>query len=184
MSRAFVKEQDDAPEDLTERPVSASPNVVTARGLRLIDGEIEVLRRSLAQAQDDADKAAIARASRDLRYWMQRRATAQVFDAAGYAGAGWLRPRPPPSCAKTGAGSGWRSSARTKPVRAEGRIAYTSPMARALLGRAVGELVEIPGGEAEIVAARTDPPGRVRGRCCCGCRSSSRRSGARWSAPR
>ena len=53
----------------------------------------------------------------------------------------------------------------------EGRIAYTSPMARALLGRAVGELVEIPGGEAEIVAARTDPPGRVRGRCCCGCRS-------------
>ena len=45
MSRAFVKEQDDVPEDLTERPVSASPNVVTARGLRLIDAEIEVSRR-------------------------------------------------------------------------------------------------------------------------------------------
>ena len=80
MSRAFVKEQDDAPEHLTERPVSASPNVVTARGLRLIDGEIEVLRRFAgARHRHDADKAAIARASRDLRYWMQRRATAQVF---------------------------------------------------------------------------------------------------------
>ena len=40
----------------------------------------------------------------------------------------------------------------------EGRIAYTSPMARALLGRAVGELVEIPGGEAEIVALETIRP--------------------------
>jgi transcription elongation GreA/GreB family factor len=157
MSRAFVKEQDDAPEHLTERPVSASPNVVTARGLRLIDGEIEVLRRTLAQAQADADKAAIARASRDLRYWMQRRATAQVFE--------------PPECpAQVGfatAATILREDGRRQRLAivgedeaspGEGRIAYTSPMARALLGRAVGEQVEIPGGEAEIVALEAIRP--------------------------
>jgi transcription elongation GreA/GreB family factor len=157
MSRAFVKEQDDAPEQLTERPVSASPNVVTARGLRLIDGEIEVLRRALAQAQADADKAAIARASRDLRYWMQRRATAQVFT-------------PPETPVQVGFGTVvaiLRENGRRLRLAivgedeaspGEGRIAYTSPMARALLGRIVGELVDIPGGEAEIVALEAIRP--------------------------
>ena len=64
MSRAFVKEQDDKPEELAERPVSPNPNVVTVRGLRLIDAEIDEARRLLANGQRNADKAAIARASR------------------------------------------------------------------------------------------------------------------------
>ena len=151
MSRAFVKEQDDAPEHLTERPVSASPNVVTARGLRLIDGEIEVLRRTLAQAQADADKAAIARASRDLRYWMQRRSTAQVLAPpekpaqAGFATIVTIR-------REDGRRMRLVIVGEDEANPGEGRIAYTSPMARALFGRAVGELTDIPGGEAEIVA--------------------------------
>ena len=33
-----------------------------------------------------------------------------------------------------------------------GLIAYSVPLARALLGSAVGDVVDIPGGEAEIVA--------------------------------
>ncbi len=32
MSRAFVKEQDDQPEALAERPISPNPNLVTPRG--------------------------------------------------------------------------------------------------------------------------------------------------------
>lgn len=157
MSRAFVKEQDDAPEPLAERPISGNPNVVTARGLRLIDGEIETLRRALAQAQAEADKAGIARASRDLRYWTQRRATAQLF-------------MPPESPAQVGfativtilRGDGRRMRlmivGEDEADPGEGRIAYTSPMARALLGREAGEFVEIPGGEAEIVALEAISP--------------------------
>jgi transcription elongation GreA/GreB family factor len=164
MSRAFVKEQDDAPEILndapeilTERPVSANPNVVTVRGLRLIDGEIEALRRALAQAQASSDKAAIARASRDLRYWMQRRATAQLLE-------------PPDKPSQVGFATIvtiLREDGRriTLAIVGEdeadpgaGRIAYTSPMARALLGRELGEFVEIPGGEAEIVALEAIRP--------------------------
>lgn len=150
MSRAFVKEQDDAPEQLAERPVSANPNVVTSRGLGLIDEEIDVLRRKLALGQHEADKTAINRASRDLRYWVQRRATAQLFE---------------PPCEPQLVGF----ATRVTLVREDGRkqcfsivgedeadpsrgiIAYTSPMARALMGRPIGDVVDVPGGEAEIV---------------------------------
>ena len=82
MSRAFVKEADgdDFAEDLPERPVSDQPNLVTPRGLRLIDAEIERLRKVLAAAQTAGERALIARASRDLRYWTKRRASAQPVD--------------------------------------------------------------------------------------------------------
>jgi transcription elongation GreA/GreB family factor len=157
MSRAFVKEQDDAPELLTERPVSANPNLVTSRGLRLIDAEIEVLRRALAQAQAQADKAAIARASRDLRYWMQRRSSAQLVEPpsqplkAGFAvKVGILR------------GDGRQQAlsivGEDEADPARGTIAYTSPMARALMGRAIGEVADVPGGEAEIVSLEAVGP--------------------------
>ena len=59
MSRAFVKEQDDVPEDLPERPVSANPNIVTERGLNLIEAEIGACRKRLAQGQHDQDKACL-----------------------------------------------------------------------------------------------------------------------------
>lgn len=150
MSRAFVKEQDDIPEELPERPVSSAPNVVTPRGLRLIDEEITAGRRVLAQAQQAQDKPSIARASRDLRYWTLRRSTAQVME-------------PPSQVEAVGFGT------RVTIVRDDGRrqvfsivgedeaepskglIGYTSPLARALMGKVVGDVAEIPGGEAEIV---------------------------------
>ncbi|MFO1122540.1 MAG: GreA/GreB family elongation factor [Hyphomicrobiales bacterium] len=157
MSRAFVKEQDDAPEQLTERPVSANPNFVTQRGLRLIDGEIEALRRVLAQAQAEADKSAIARASRDLRYWMQRRSSAQLVEApamplmAGFATAVTVR-------REDGRRQTLKLVGEDEADPARGLIAYTSPMARAVLGRALGECVEAPGGEVEIVALEAVGP--------------------------
>lgn len=150
MSRAFVKEQDDIPEELPERPISANPNVVTPRGLRLIDAEIEMARKALAQGQNAADKAIIARASRDLRYWTQRRSSAQLVE--------------PPADADT-VGFGLRVTIIRNDGRkqafsivgedeaepSKGLIAYTSPLARALMGRGEGDVADIPGGEAEIV---------------------------------
>ena len=157
MSRAFVKEQDDLPEALPERPVSASPNLVTSRGLRLIDQEIEVCRKLLAQGQNAADKAIIARASRDLRYWMQRRGSAQLMEV-------------PAAASKVGFGTRvtiLRDDGRMQAFAivgedeaepAKGFIAYTSPLARALMGKARGDVAEIPGGEAEIVALEAVSP--------------------------
>jgi hypothetical protein len=51
MSRAFVKEDDGSrPEALPELPVSAAPNLVTARGLRLIEARIAELEAALASS--------------------------------------------------------------------------------------------------------------------------------------
>jgi transcription elongation GreA/GreB family factor len=151
MSRAFVKEQDDKPEELPERPVSASPNLVTPRGLRLIDEEIEASRRNLAQGQYEMDKAKIARASRDMRYWARRRATAQIIEAHGaFATAGFgarVTIERDDGRKQTFAIVGEDEADPSK-----GYIAYTSPVAHALMGKGKGEFAEVPGGEVEILS--------------------------------
>lgn len=149
MSRAFVKEQDDAPEELPERPVSSNPNFVTARGLALIDGEIEACRKLLAQGQHAQDKAAIARASRDLRYWTQRRSSAQQVgssatpEVVGFATRVTI-------AREDGRSQVFAIVGEDEADPAKGLIAYTAPMARALMGKAEGEFAEAPGGEVEI----------------------------------
>lgn len=152
MSRAFVKEQDgqDTPEELPEHPISPNPNFVTPRGLSLIDEEIETARKLLAHAQHETDRAGIARASRDLRYWTQRRSTAQLVE---------------PPKAPTKVAFGTRVTVKRDDGRRQvfsivgedeadlekGLIAYTVPIARALLGLEVGEEAELPGGNGEVI---------------------------------
>ncbi len=153
MSRAFVKEQDgqDAVEELPERPVSHNPNFVTARGLALIDDQIEAARKLLAHAQHETDRAGIARASRDLRYWTQRRATVQPVEP----------PKAPRKVAFATCVTIKRDDGREQTFTIvgedeadleKGLIAYTVPMARALLGLEIGDEAEMPGGHAEVIA--------------------------------
>lgn len=149
MSRAFVKEQDDVPEDLPERPVSSNPNFVTARGLTLIDAEIEACRKLLAQGQHDQDKAMIARASRDLRYWTQRRSSAQQVASVAKPEAVAFATRVTIE-REDGRKQVFSIVGEDEADPAKGLIAYTSPMARALMGKGVGDLAEVPGGEVEI----------------------------------
>lgn len=150
MSRAFVKEQDDVPEELPERPISTNPNFVTARGLALIDAEIDSCRKLLAQGQHAQDKSAIARASRDLRYWTSRRSSAQQVgsvenpDAVAFATRVTIE-------REDGRRQVFSIVGEDEADPAKGLIGYTSPMARALMGKGKGDVAEVPGGEVEIV---------------------------------
>ena len=72
MSRAFVKELEDAVEELPDRPVSPHPNLVTAEGLAHIEAEVTRLQQEHAVAQAANDRTALSRAARDLRYWTAR----------------------------------------------------------------------------------------------------------------
>ena len=77
MSSAFVKEQDDNfVEELPDRPISKHQNDVTEAGLALIEQALEKARAEVAAAQEAGDRNELARAKRDLRYWMARQATA------------------------------------------------------------------------------------------------------------
>jgi transcription elongation GreA/GreB family factor len=149
MSRAFVKETDEVPE-LPDRPVSEHPNLVTGRGLALIESEVERHSQALAEAQAAADREKIAAASRELRYWTARRASAEV--------------QPPPAhcdsvrfgCRVTIA----RDDGRKQTFRIVGEdeadptaetISYVAPLARALIGKEVGDVVKAGQSEAEIL---------------------------------
>ena len=141
MSRAFVKEIDDAPEpSLQDRPVSAAPNLVTKRGAELILAEIESLQRKLETlAGGEADEA-----RRDLRYWEARRATMQIVERDPDTGAVGF-----------GTEITIRRAGRTQTLRIvgedeadprQGYLAYTAPLARALEEAEAGETVEFEAG--------------------------------------
>lgn len=154
MSRAFVKESDDAPE-LPDRPVSEYPNYVTARGLALIDAELEKYRAALAEAQAAEDRDAIAAASRELRYWTHRRASAELQpppeddDTVRFGSRVTIERGAPDS--KGGRKQTYRIVGEDEADPSKGTLSYVSPLARALLGKEVGDVVRAGSGEAEIV---------------------------------
>jgi transcription elongation GreA/GreB family factor len=154
MSRAFVREQDtDRPEDLPERPISEHPNDVTETGLAQIDRALAAAAEAHAHAQATADRAALATAGRDLRYWTVRRATARVVPA-------------PSDLSEVRFGTSvtiLRDDGREQTFRivgedeadpAQGSISHVSPLARAMFGKRVGDVVAAGAGEAEIIRIR------------------------------
>jgi len=83
VSRAFVKDQDEdqGADDIPDRVVSPHRNLVTPTGLAQIDEELRRSRGGLAAARGSADRAEIARHRRDLRYWSERRSSAELVPA-------------------------------------------------------------------------------------------------------
>jgi hypothetical protein len=73
VSQAFIKETDDRPEELLERRVSTHTNLVTREGLASIEEHLTAAATAQGAAQSAGDEAALARASRDVRYWQSRR---------------------------------------------------------------------------------------------------------------
>lgn len=161
MSRAFVKEDDQtgtAP--LPDRPISPQRNLVTPRGLRLIERRIAQYQGELARASVAADREAIGRASRELRYWSARLTSAEVVEAGPDTGrvafGALVTVR-----REDGTEMRFRIVGEDEADPAAGRLAWTAPVARALLGGEPGDLRTLPTGEVEIVAiaAAPEPPG-------------------------
>ena len=152
MSRAFVKETDaDAIEDLPDRPVSEHPNDVTAEGLAQIEAAVAAAQAAHATAQAADDRAAMAQASRDLRYWNARRATAHVVPDTGdatqvrFGGTVTI-------LRDDGREQTFRIVGEDEADPSHGTLSHASPLARALFGKKVGDIVPAGSGEAEIVA--------------------------------
>ena len=151
MSRAFVKEQDgEALDDLPDRAISEHPNFVTPQGLALIEDELARAHADYAKAQGDNDRPALARTGRDLRYWTARRSTAEVVTPANtdevHFGVTVTLQR------DDGRKQTWRIVGEDEADPAKGSISHVSPLARALYGKRVGDVVRAGQGEAAIVA--------------------------------
>lgn len=150
MSRAFVKEGDGGDgEPLAELKLSPHRNLVTAEGLAQIEAQVERLRGELSAARAADDRATARRIQRDLRYWSERQRTAEeVPPASGSSIRFGSR-----ISLRTAAGEriAYRIVGEDEADPGAGRISYVSPIARALIGREVGDLVPLRDGDAEIV---------------------------------
>lgn len=145
MSRAFVKEGDGALDPLPDLPVSPHPNHVTMRGLaglkaRLLERQAELAR--LRARTERFDKLPEAAAERDIRYLEARLRSAilvepQPLDAVAFGHAVTVAD---PAGQKTT----YEIVGEDEADASAGRIAPQSPLARALIGAQVGDVVRWP----------------------------------------
>ena len=145
MSRAFVKEDgpDNAP--LPDLPISPHPNYVTPRGLQALRDRMEDRQAELARLKARADRLDTLperAAERDIRYLGARIASAIPVDPATQpqdevAFGARVRVVDEDDIETT-----YEITGEDEADAAHGRIAPHSPLARALTGASVGDVVE------------------------------------------
>jgi len=151
MSRAFVKETDQDATELPERAISPHPNLVTARGQALLEARVRELEAERSAARTANDAAALARIARDLRYFQARRDSARP-----------VTPPAQPQQVRFGVrvllrlpGGVERSFQLVGEDEADpkaGLISFVSPLAKALMGKGVGDQLPFGAHSAEILA--------------------------------
>ncbi|MEA3043205.1 MAG: hypothetical protein QOH47_1043 [Sphingomonadales bacterium] len=155
MSVAFRRESDEEhKEPRFELPIPVGPNLVTAAGLRQAQARVAELEAAIA-AEADAER--LAELQRDLRYRRTRLATAE------------LAPPPPQGEAAFGSRVTFRMNGAERILDlvgddeadpAAGKIAFSAPLARALIGAGPGDFSDFAGkaDAIEVVAV-----GRIEG---------------------
>jgi transcription elongation GreA/GreB family factor len=148
MSVAFRRESDeDHLEPKFELPIPPGPNLVTPRGLALIEARVAELEARLAEPMEEEARKKV---QRDARYWHSRRATAQ------------LAPTPSGEEVAIGTRVTYERDGQRKTIEIvghdegdpdTGRIAFTAPLVRAMLGSAEGDEVALPGGQTITIEA-------------------------------
>lgn len=145
MSVAFRRESDEEhKEPKFELPLPAGPNLVTARGLALTEARVAELEAAVAAEGEDEPREVL---KRELRYWNTRRTTAVIA------------PQPEEGVAGIGSRVRIRLAGKERVIDIVGHdeadpaadcIAFSAPLAHALLGGWVGERVDF-GGKAEAI---------------------------------
>ena len=158
MAVAFTKEEsfETASETLIpDRPISQHPNLVTEAGLKALELNLSQAREAYEATLgiDDINERRRQGAGplRDARYFAARLGTAQLM--------------PAPASSDTVAFGSLvtfeREDGRVQTYRIVGEdeadpkagsISYVSPVARVLIGKAVGDAVDAGGQELEIIA--------------------------------
>jgi transcription elongation GreA/GreB family factor len=157
VSVAFTKEdsaETAAETMLPDRPISDAPNLVTAAGRKALERQLAEARAEYDAAMTIEDvnerRRQAANPFRDLRYFTERLRTAQLIPA-------------PESNAVVAFGSTVtfsRDDGRVQTYRIVGEdeadpkagsISYVSPIAQALMGKAVDDAVSVGEHELEVV---------------------------------
>jgi transcription elongation GreA/GreB family factor len=158
LSVAFTKE--DSAETASEillpdRPVSPHPNLVTEAGLKALECQLHQAREAYETAQKIEDvnerRRQAAAPLRDVRYFGARVRTAQVIthpastDTVAFGSTVSFR-------RDDGRVQRYRIVGEDEADPKTGSISFVSPVARLLMGKAVGDVVGTSGQELEIIA--------------------------------
>jgi len=158
LSVAFTKEDsaETASETLLpDRPISPHPNLVTEAGLKALELQLQQAREAYEAAQKIEDvnerrrQAAIP--LRDARYLAERIRTAQVVtnpaltDTVVFGSTVSFR-------RDDGRVQRYRVVGEDEADPKTGSISFVSPVARALMGKAVGDVVDTSDQELEIIS--------------------------------
>lgn len=158
MSVAFTKEEsaETASETLLpDRPISPNANLVTEAGLKALETQLQEARNAYEAAQQIEDVNERRRQSaiplRDVRYFSERVRTAQIVAAPSSSdtvafGATVTFRRPDGRVQK------FRIVGEDEANPNAGSISYSSPVARSLMGKGVGDVVGAGQQEVEIIA--------------------------------
>jgi transcription elongation GreA/GreB family factor len=150
MSRAFVKESDDGAPTLPDRPISSNRNLVTEDGLAAIEAALSHSEAAHRAAIDKEERESALTALREVRYWMARRASAEIVrtPAEKHRVAFGLTVR---LRKNDGSEQSFRIVGEDQADPSRGMVSYVSPLARAVMTHCVGETVQIAGQAALIL---------------------------------
>ena len=151
MSVAFRRESDEEHlEPKFELPIPRGPNLVTVRGYAMIAARNEEIEARLETKLTEDERKAVLR---DARYWRHQLTSAQIA------------PSPDGATVAIGTRVAIERDGKTQSLEIVGhdeadpgadKLAFSSPLARALMGAEVGEEIAFPGpGQMVRVTAIT-----------------------------
>jgi transcription elongation GreA/GreB family factor len=158
LSVAFTKEEsaETASETLLpDRPISPHPNLVTEQGYKALESQLQAARAAYQSAQSIEDINERRRQSasplRDARYFAERVRTAQLMPTPTSTSTVSF------GCTVTfsredGRVQKFRIVGEDEADPKSGSISFASPIAKSLMGKAVGDVVGSGSQEVEITA--------------------------------
>lgn len=149
MSRAFVKETAESAAP-PERMVDDGPNLVTPEGLAQIDAHIARIETAMQSESNVLLRETLAR---DLRYWTIRKSTAELVTPDPEKADGTVVFGASVAIKRKGREQRFRIVGVDEADPSKGLISFRSPLAQAVLGARVGDIIEAdePLGEIKIL---------------------------------
>lgn len=147
MSRGFVKEDDleHAGTDIPERPVSQHPNYVTPLGLQQLRDAVENLESErlnfINRKEDPNAQQQLAKIDRDLRYFFARLESAQCVEPSEQPQDVVLFGAKVLVEDESGESQQFHIVGEDEADITQQKVSYVSPIAKALIGRKVGDQV-------------------------------------------
>jgi transcription elongation GreA/GreB family factor len=142
---------------LPDRPISPYPNLVTEAGLKALESQLKEAREAVDSASIIEDvnerRRQTAIPLRDARYYAARLRTAQVvnppdaFDRVAFGSIVTLS-------REDGREQTYRIVGEDEADPKAGSISHVSPLAAAMMGKTVGDVVMVGSREVEIISIR------------------------------